>query len=187
MARIVLQDVTKRFGKDVVAVDRVSMEIPDGEFMVLVGPSGCGKTTLLRIIAGLEDVTDGEVVIGDRIVTDLAPKDRDVAMVFQNYALYPHMTVAQNIAIGLKIRKRPKAEVEGKVADAAAILGLEPLLERKPGELSGGQRQRVAMGRASRCRTSTPSCGCRCAQSSPAYATGCAQPRCTSRTTRSRR
>jgi multiple sugar transport system ATP-binding protein len=148
MARIVLQDVTKRFGKDVIAVDTVSMEIPDGEFMVLVGPSGCGKTTLLRIIAGLEDVTDGEVVIGDRIVTDLAPKDRDVAMVFQNYALYPHMTVAQNIAIGLKIRKRPKAEVERKVADAAAILGLEPLLARKPGELSGGQRQRVAMGRA---------------------------------------
>ena len=148
MARIVLQDVTKRFGKDVIAVDTVSMEIPDGEFMVLVGPSGCGKTTLLRIIAGLEDVTDGEVVIGDRIVTDLAPKDRDVAMVFQNYALYPHMTVSQNIAIGLKIRKRPKAEVERKVADAAAILGLEPLLDRKPGELSGGQRQRVAMGRA---------------------------------------
>jgi multiple sugar transport system ATP-binding protein len=148
MARIVLQDVTKRFGKDVVAVDTVSMEIADGEFMVLVGPSGCGKTTLLRIIAGLEDVTDGEVVIGDRIVTDLAPKDRDVAMVFQNYALYPHMTVAQNIAIGLKIRKRPKAEVERKVADAAAVLGLEPLLPRKPAELSGGQRQRVAMGRA---------------------------------------
>ena len=111
MARIVLQDVTKRFGKDVYAVDHVSMEIADGEFMVLVGPSGCGKTTLLRIIAGLEEVTDGEVVIGDRIVTDLAPKHRDVAMVFQNYALYPHMTVAQNIGIGLKLRKRPKAEV----------------------------------------------------------------------------
>src|SRR5690349_18293344 len=122
MARIVLQDVTKRFGRDVVAVDRVSMEIADGEFLVLVGPSGCGKTTLLRIIAGLEEVSDGEVVIGDRIVTDLAPKHRDIAMVFQNYALYPHMTVAQNIAIGLRLRKRP--------------------------ELSGGQRQRVAMGRA---------------------------------------
>jgi multiple sugar transport system ATP-binding protein len=148
MARIVLQDVTKRFGKDVVAVDAVSMEITDGEFMVLVGPSGCGKTTLLRIIAGLEDVTDGEVVIGDRVVTDLAPKDRDVAMVFQNYALYPHMTVSQNIAIGLKLRKRPKAEIEEKVAGAAAVLGLEPLLLRKPAELSGGQRQRVAMGRA---------------------------------------
>jgi multiple sugar transport system ATP-binding protein len=148
MARIVLQDVTKRFGKDVVAVDRVSMEIADGEFMVLVGPSGCGKTTLLRIIAGLEEVSDGEVVIGDRIVTDLAPKHRDIAMVFQNYALYPHMTVAQNIAIGLRLRKRPKAEVAERVAAAARVLGLEPLLDRKPSELSGGQRQRVAMGRA---------------------------------------
>jgi multiple sugar transport system ATP-binding protein len=148
MARIVLQDVTKRFGKDVVAVDRVSMEIADGEFMVLVGPSGCGKTTLLRIIAGLEEVSDGEVVIGDRIVTDLAPKHRDIAMVFQNYALYPHMTVAQNIAIGLRLRKRPKAEVAEKVGAAARVLGLEPLLDRKPSELSGGQRQRVAMGRA---------------------------------------
>jgi multiple sugar transport system ATP-binding protein len=148
MARIVLQDVTKRFGKDVVAVDRVSMEIADGEFMVLVGPSGCGKTTLLRIIAGLEEVSDGEVVIGDRIVTDLAPKHRDLAMVFQNYALYPHMTVAQNIAIGLRLRKRPKAEVAEKVAAAARVLGLVPLLDRKPSELSGGQRQRVAMGRA---------------------------------------
>jgi multiple sugar transport system ATP-binding protein len=148
MARIVLQDVTKRFGRDVVAVDRVSMEIADGEFMVLVGPSGCGKTTLLRIIAGLEEVSDGEVVIGDRIVTDLAPKHRDIAMVFQNYALYPHMTVAQNIAIGLRLRKRPKAEVAEKVDAAARVLGLEPLLDRKPSELSGGQRQRVAMGRA---------------------------------------
>jgi multiple sugar transport system ATP-binding protein len=148
MARIVLQDVTKRFGKDVNAVDHVSMEIADGEFMVLVGPSGCGKTTLLRIIAGLEDVTDGEVVIGDQIVTDLAPKHRDIAMVFQNYALYPHMTVAQNMAIGLKLRKRPKAEIEQKVGEAARVLGLEPLLHRKPSELSGGQRQRVAMGRA---------------------------------------
>jgi multiple sugar transport system ATP-binding protein len=148
MARIVLQDVTKRFGRDVVAVDRVSMEIADGEFMVLVGPSGCGKTTLLRIIAGLEEVSDGEVVIGDRIVTDLAPKHRDIAMVFQNYALYPHMTVAQNIAIGLRLRKRPKAEVAEKVGAAARVLGLEPLLDRKPSELSGGQRQRVAMGRA---------------------------------------
>jgi multiple sugar transport system ATP-binding protein len=148
MARIVLQDVTKRFGKDVFAVDHVSMEIADGEFMVLVGPSGCGKTTLLRIIAGLEEVTGGEVVIGEQIVTDLAPKHRDIAMVFQNYALYPHMTVAQNIAIGLKLRRRPKEEVTRRVTDAARVLGLEPLLGRKPSELSGGQRQRVAMGRA---------------------------------------
>src|SRR5690348_2939033 len=148
MARIVLQEVTKRFGKDVFAVDHVSMEIADGEFMVLVGPSGCGKTTLLRIIAGLEEVTAGEVIIGDRIVTDLAPKHRDIAMVFQNYALYPHMTVAQNIAIGLKLRRTPKADTRRKVTDAARVLGLEPLLDRKPSELSGGQRQRVAMGRA---------------------------------------
>ncbi len=112
MARIVLQDVTKRFGKDVVAVDRVSMEIADGEFMVLVGPSGCGKTTLLRIIAGLEEVSDGEVVIGEQIVTDLAPKHRDIAMVFQNYALYPHMTVAQNMAFGLRCAsgRRPRSQ-----------------------------------------------------------------------------
>jgi multiple sugar transport system ATP-binding protein len=147
MARIVLEDVTKRFATTT-AVDRVSMEINDGEFMVLVGPSGCGKTTLLRIIAGLEELTDGEVVIGDRVVTDLAPRDRDVAMVFQNYALYPHMTVAQNISIGLKLRKRPKDEVARKVGDVAAVLGLEEYLSRKPAELSGGQRQRVAMGRA---------------------------------------
>src|SRR5438067_1852265 len=135
MARIVLQDVTKRFGTTV-AVDGVSMEIRDGEFMVLVGPSGCGKTTLLRIIAGLEELTDGEVVIGDRIVTDVSPKERDIAMVFQNYALYPHMTVAQNIAIGLKMRKRPKDEIRRKVDEAAAVLGLDPLLARKPAELS---------------------------------------------------
>ncbi len=148
MARIVLQDVSKRFGSEVLAVNGVSMEIRDGEFMVLVGPSGCGKTTLLRIIAGLEELTAGEVVIGDRVVTDLAPRDRDVAMVFQNYALYPHMTVAQNIGIGLKLRKLPKSEVAQKVAEAADVLGLESLLGRKPAELSGGQRQRVAMGRA---------------------------------------
>ena len=148
MARIVLQDVTKRFGKDVIAVDTVSMEIPDGEFMVLVGPSGCGKTTLLRIIAGLEDVTDGEVVIGDRIVTDLAPKDRDVAMVFQNYALYPHMTVSQNIAIGLKIRKRPKAEVERRWPTPPRSSASSRCSTASRRELSGGQRQRVAMGRA---------------------------------------
>jgi len=148
MARIVLQEVTKRFRGGVVAVDHVSMEIADGEFVVLVGPSGCGKTTLLRIIAGLEELSDGEVVIGDEIVTDLSPKHRDIAMVFQNYALYPHMTVAQNIGIGLKLRRRPKDEIARKVEETAAILGLGPLLKRKPAELSGGQRQRVAMGRA---------------------------------------
>jgi multiple sugar transport system ATP-binding protein len=148
MARIVLDQVSKRFANEVLAVDHVSVEIEDGEFMVLVGPSGCGKSTLLRIVAGLEEVTTGEVVIGDRVVTDVPPRDRDVAMVFQNYALYPHMTVAENLGIGLKLRRRPKSEIRDKVRDVAAILGLDPLLERKPAALSGGQRQRVAMGRA---------------------------------------
>jgi len=148
MARIVLDGVTKVFGNEVVAVNAVSLEIRDGEFMVLVGPSGCGKSTILRILAGLEEVTAGEVSIDDRQVTDLPPKDRDVAMVFQNYALYPHMTVEQNLGFGLKLRKTPKDETRRRVVDAAKILGLEPLLERKPAALSGGQRQRVAMGRA---------------------------------------
>src|SRR5712691_6333987 len=147
VARIVLDEVTKEFG-DVVAVDRVSLEIGDGEFMVLVGPSGCGKSTILRIVAGLEEVTAGEVQIGDRAVTDLPPKERDIAMVFQNYALYPHMTVEQNLVFGLKLRKTAKDEVKRRVDEAARILGLEPLLGRKPAALSGGQRQRVAMGRA---------------------------------------
>jgi len=147
VARIVLDEVTKEFG-DVVAVDRVSLEIGDGEFMVLVGPSGCGKSTILRIVAGLEEVTAGEVQIGDRAVTDLPPKERDIAMVFQNYALYPHMTVEQNLGFGLKLRKTAKDEVKRRVDEAARILGLEPLLGRKPAALSGGQRQRVAMGRA---------------------------------------
>jgi len=148
VTRIVIDHVTKVFDKDVVAVDDVSMEVADGEFVVLVGPSGCGKSTLLRIVAGLEEVTDGEVLIGDRVVTDLPPKDRDVAMVFQNYALYPHMTVEQNLGIGLKLRHVPKADRVKKVTDVADVLGLTPLLKRKPAQLSGGQRQRVAMGRA---------------------------------------
>jgi multiple sugar transport system ATP-binding protein len=148
MAKIELDGVTKVFGSDVIAVDDVSLQIEDGEFMVLVGPSGCGKSTILRILAGLEDVTAGEVIIGDRQVTDLPPKDRDIAMVFQNYALYPHMTVEQNLGFGLKLRKMPKDEIKARVDDAAKILGLEPLMQRKPAALSGGQRQRVAMGRA---------------------------------------
>jgi multiple sugar transport system ATP-binding protein len=148
MAKIVLDRVSKVFGSDVVAVNNVSLEIGDGEFMVLVGPSGCGKSTILRILAGLEDVTAGEVSIGDTQVTDLPPKDRDVAMVFQNYALYPHMTVEQNLGFGLRLRKMPKEELRRRVRDVANILGLDPLMQRKPGELSGGQRQRVAMGRA---------------------------------------
>jgi multiple sugar transport system ATP-binding protein len=148
MARIVLDGVTKVFGTDVVAVDDVSLQIADGEFMVLVGPSGCGKSTILRILAGLEEVTAGEVYIGERQVTDLPPKARDIAMVFQNYALYPHMTVEQNLGFGLKLRRMPKDERGHRVHDVAKILGLDGLMERKPGELSGGQRQRVAMGRA---------------------------------------
>ncbi len=148
MARIVLEGVTKVFGSDVVAVDDVSLEIEDGEFMVLVGPSGCGKSTILRLMAGLEDVTQGEIWIGDEPVTDLPPKQRDVAMVFQNYALYPHMTVEENIGFGLRLRHAAKDERRAKVREAARILGLETYLARKPAELSGGQRQRVAMGRA---------------------------------------
>ena len=148
MATIVLEGVTKVFGSDVVAVNDVSLKIGDGEFMVLVGPSGCGKSTILRVLAGLEEVTAGEVYIDDKQVTDLPPKDRDVAMVFQNYALYPHMTVEQNLGFGLKLRKMPKDQIRGRVEDAAKILELETLMKRKPAELSGGQRQRVAMGRA---------------------------------------
>jgi multiple sugar transport system ATP-binding protein len=148
VAGIVLEGVSKIFASDVVAVDDLSLEIGDGEFMVLVGPSGCGKSTILRILAGLEEVTAGEVYIDGRQVTDLPPKQRDVAMVFQNYALYPHMSVEQNLGFGLKLRKAPKDEIKRRVTEAAKILGLEPLLARKPVALSGGQRQRVAMGRA---------------------------------------
>ena len=148
MANIVLDGVTKVFGDDVIAVNNVSLEIEEGEFMVLVGPSGCGKSTILRILAGLEELTAGELFIDGKQVTDLPPKDRDIAMVFQNYALYPHMTVAQNLGFGLRLRKTPKDEYERRVHDVAKVLGLEPLLHRKPAELSGGQRQRVAMGRA---------------------------------------
>jgi multiple sugar transport system ATP-binding protein len=143
-----LQELVKEFPNGVVAVDGVSLSIEDGEFMVLVGPSGCGKTTLLRCIAGLEEVTDGAVLIGDRDVTDVAPKDRDIAMVFQNYALYPHMTVRRNMAFGLSVRRTSRAEIAQRVSEAARILGLEELLDRRPAALSGGQRQRVAMGRA---------------------------------------
>jgi multiple sugar transport system ATP-binding protein len=147
MATVTFDHVTKRFG-DVVAVNDLDLLIRDGEFMVLVGPSGCGKTTSLRMIAGLEDISDGTLRIGDRIVNDVAPKDRDIAMVFQSYALYPHMTVYDNLAFGLKLRKVPKADIDRRVKEAAGILHLENLLDRKPKALSGGQRQRVAVGRA---------------------------------------
>ena len=148
MAEIVLEHVTKTFGGGVVAVDDVSLAIEDGEFLVLVGPSGCGKSTLLRLIAGLEEATDGRLVIGDREVTDQAPRDRDVAMVFQSYALYPHMTVRQNLGYGLKVRRTKKSEAARRVKELHGLLRLEDLLDRRPAELSGGQRQRVAMGRA---------------------------------------
>jgi multiple sugar transport system ATP-binding protein len=148
MAEVVLKNVSKVFQGEVVAVKDASIEVADQEFVVLVGPSGCGKSTFLRMIAGLEEVTSGEISIDGRIVNDVAPKDRDIAMVFQNYALYPHMSVFENMAFGLKLRKYPKGEIGERVREAAQILGIEGLLERKPKALSGGQRQRVAVGRA---------------------------------------
>ena len=148
MASIQLEHVTKEFVGGVVAVDDVNLTIEDGEFMVLVGPSGCGKSTLLRMIAGLEEITDGTISIDDRDVTGLSPPDRDIAMVFQNYALYPHMNVRENLGFGLSVRHTPKPEIRKRVDDVATLLGLERLLDRKPAHLSGGQRQRVAMGRA---------------------------------------
>jgi len=147
MAQVVLKDLNKKYD-EVHAVKDVNLTIRDKEFMVLVGPSGCGKTTTLRMVAGLEEITAGEIAIGDRVVNDLPPKDRDIAMVFQNYALYPHMSVYDNMAFGLKMRKFPKAEIGKRVQDAAEILGIQDLLKRKPRQLSGGQRQRVAVGRA---------------------------------------
>ncbi|MDR5695935.1 MAG: ABC transporter ATP-binding protein [Armatimonadota bacterium] len=147
MAKVVLEGVTKRFG-NVVAVNDVTLEIPDKQFTVLVGPSGCGKTTTLRLIAGLEEPTEGNIYIGDRLVNDVPPKDRDIAMVFQNYALYPHMTVYDNMAFGLKLRGYPRKEIDRRVKEAAEMLGIQNLLDRKPKQLSGGQRQRVALGRA---------------------------------------
>jgi multiple sugar transport system ATP-binding protein len=148
MAEIELDRVTKVFAGGVAAVDDVSLRIEDGEFIALVGPSGCGKSTLLRSIAGLEEITTGEIRIGGRDVTDLAPRHRDVAMVFQSYALYPHMSVRHNLGYGLKVRRMPKKEIAQRVEEVAAMLGLTELLERRPAQLSGGQRQRVAMGRA---------------------------------------
>jgi multiple sugar transport system ATP-binding protein len=148
VSRVVFDGVTKVFPGGVTAVDDVSLTIESGEFMVLVGPSGCGKTTLLRMLAGLETATSGRITIGDRDVTTLAPRERDVAMVFQNYALYPHMSVRDNLAYGLKMRHTPRAEIRRRVSDVASLLGLEEMLDRRPRALSGGQRQRVAMGRA---------------------------------------
>ncbi|OQY29623.1 MAG: glycerol-3-phosphate ABC transporter ATP-binding protein [Candidatus Cloacimonetes bacterium 4572_55] len=148
MARVLLKNVTKIYDKSVTAVKDANFEVKDKEFVVLVGPSGCGKSTLLRMIAGLEEITEGELYIGDRKVNDVSPKDRDIAMVFQNYALYPHMSVYENMAFSLKLRKYPKHEIEERVKEAAEILDLGSYLHRKPKALSGGQRQRVAVGRA---------------------------------------
>ncbi|MEI8306609.1 MAG: ABC transporter ATP-binding protein [Chloroflexales bacterium] len=147
MAGITFDHVWKRFG-DVTVLKDLNIEIHDGEFLVLVGPSGCGKSTALRCLAGLEEITDGSIIIGDRVVNDVPPKDRDIAMVFQSYALYPHMSVYDNMAFGLKLRKVPKIEIDKRVTEAADMLGIRHLLDRKPKALSGGQRQRVALGRA---------------------------------------
>jgi multiple sugar transport system ATP-binding protein len=147
VAEVVLEGIYKRFG-NVTAVKDFDLHIADEEFMVFVGPSGCGKTTTLRMIAGLEEISEGVLKIGDRVVNDVPPKDRDIAMVFQNYALYPHMNVHQNMSFGLRLRKTPKAEIERRVGEAAKLLQIDHLLERRPRELSGGQRQRVALGRA---------------------------------------
>ncbi len=148
MARILLENVTKVFEGKVTAVRNFNLDVADGEFMVIVGPSGCGKTTTLRMIAGLEEMTSGNIYIGDSLVNDVSPKDRDVAMVFQNYALYPHMNAWQNMAFALKMRNIPRSERKKRIGEAAKLLGIEHLLRRKPGALSGGQRQRVALGRA---------------------------------------
>ncbi len=148
MAEVTLEDVTKVYGEDVVAVEEMSLDIPDGEFVVFVGPSGCGKSTALRMIAGLEDISGGKIFIGDNEVNDLPPRDRDIAMVFQNYALYPHMNVRENMAFALKLKKVEKSEMNRRVEEAASVLGIEHFLDRKPKALSGGQRQRVALGRA---------------------------------------
>lgn len=147
MASVTYDHVWKKYG-DVIAVQDLNLAIEDKEFLVLVGPSGCGKTTALRCLAGLEEITEGQVLIGDQVVNDVAPKDRDIAMVFQSYALYPHMSVYDNMAFGLKLRKMPKDKIDARVQESARILGIEGLLKRKPKELSGGQRQRVAVGRA---------------------------------------
>jgi multiple sugar transport system ATP-binding protein len=148
MASVTFDHVYKRFAGDVIAVNDLNIQIADREFLVLVGPSGCGKTTALRCLAGLEDISEGRILIADQVVNDVAPKDRDIAMVFQSYALYPHMSVYDNMAFGLKLRKTPKAEIDRRVKNAADILGIGHLLDRKPRQLSGGQRQRVAVGRA---------------------------------------
>jgi multiple sugar transport system ATP-binding protein len=196
MASVTYDHVFKRFG-EVTAVNNMNLEIIDKEFLVLVGPSGCGKTTALRLLAGLEEISEGTISIEDRVVNDVAPKDRDIAMVFQSYALYPHMSVYDNMAFGLKLRKTPKDEIKRRVGEAAQILGIEHLLDRKPRQLSGGQRQRVAVGRAivrepkvfrsmNRFRIWMQSCGFRPAPKLPSCISDCRQPLSTLPTIRSK-
>ena len=178
MASLEFDEVRKTYDAGVWAVRDLTLTVNHGEFVVLVGPSGCGKTTALRMLAGLEQITSGEIRIGGVRVNDVSPRDRDIAMVFQNYALYPHMSVYDNIGYGLKVRRMPRAERRARIEQAASMLGLTDELKRRPSQLSGGQRQRVAMGRAivrrpeaflmdEPSRTSTPACGCRCAPRSP--------------------
>jgi sn-glycerol 3-phosphate transport system ATP-binding protein len=193
MAAIQLRDVRKSYGS-LEVLHGISGQVKDGEFTVVVGPSGCGKSTLLRMIAGLERITSGEVLIADAVVNDLEPADRDIAMVFQNYALYPHMTVFDNMAYGLKIRKVSKEEIKRRVHEVADILEIRDYLKRKPRQLSGGQRQRVAMGRANRqsfflmnrCRTSMQNCVCRCGLKYASCNSGWESHRSMSRTIKSR-
>lgn len=197
MASISLNHIKKVYPGDIEVISDLNLQIKDKEFVVLVGPSGCGKSTTLRMIAGLEEISDGEMYIGDRKVNDVAPKDRDIAMVFQNYALYPHMTVYKNMAFALKLRKTPKDEIDRKVHEAAKVLDIEHLLNRKPKQLSGGQRQRVALGRAmvrdrryscsmSRCPIWMPSCVPRCAPRSSSCIRSWIRPLFTLRMTRPR-
>ncbi|SDK52056.1 multiple sugar transport system ATP-binding protein [Mesorhizobium muleiense] len=197
MSALMIRDLHKSYG-GLEILAGINLEARTGEFVALVGPSGCGKSTLLAMIAGLETVTSGEIWIGDRLVNSVQPKDRDIAMVFQSYALYPTMTVRQNITFGMESRGVPKAEQAEAVKRVAALLQIEQLLNRKPGQLSGGQRQRVAMGRAlvrdpncfcstSRCPISTPSCASTCAPKSRSFTIASARRRCTSLTIRSRR
>src|SRR5271157_6016440 len=194
MASVEVSNVRKSFG-GLEVIHGVSIRVEDGEFVILVGPSGCGKSTLLRMVAGLESVTSGELRIGERVVNDLLPKERDIAMVFQNYALYPQMTVAKNMSFSLELARRPTDEIVDKVNKAADILGLKPLLERYTRQLSGGQRQRVAMGRAivrcfcstSRSPILTRSCACRCAPRARPCSNDSLPRPSTSRTIRSRR
>ena len=198
MASVTLRNVRKTYPGGFEAIKGIDFEVGDGQFCVLVGPSGCGKSTLLRMVAGLETISSGEIDIGGRVVNAIEPADRDIAMVFQNYALYPHMSVYNNMAYGLRNRGMAKPEIDARVREAARILEIVPLLERKPKQLSGGQRQRVAMGRAivrqpkcscstSRCPISTPNSGSRCGWKSASCSEGSPPPRSTSPTTSSRR